>query len=307
MNDGPSDNPQVSVVVPVGRIDSPLRGQLAALVAQLGAPPFEVILANNASGDDDAALLDEIVAGLDPSGGTFVVVGATEFRNASYARNIGVANARADMLAFCDADDRVHPDWLGRLTARLDGHAAVGGRLIDMTTSGGPARRPPATPDMLPTFMGFPYAVGANVLVTREAFDRAGRWDTSLHRCEDIALSWRLLTLGYTIGWADDACVDYHHRDGLGAMVRQHVAYGRGMAQVLARYELPGEAKDDTPGFERGTRLGVREMLRPNSRIAADVTPIGLVRRSALGFGRLVGTIEERLRATSLPDDESGS
>ena len=41
-------------------------------------------------------------------------------RGAAHARNAGAAAATAPQLAFCDADDRVEPDWLGEIVAAGD-------------------------------------------------------------------------------------------------------------------------------------------------------------------------------------------
>jgi cellulose synthase/poly-beta-1,6-N-acetylglucosamine synthase-like glycosyltransferase len=218
------------------------------------------------------------------------VVSSADLRSASHARNVGLraAPADADLIAFCDGDDVVDDGWLQALIDALGDHAAVGGQLIDVYPNPRQANwRPPATPGALPAFLGVPYIVTANMIITREAFEAVGGFDTELVRCEDIAISWALLKAGYTIGYAPDATVQYRHRPGLWLLLRQHELYGQGMAQVLARYGLP---TGDTWEAPRGVAL-----LRPNGQRAARRSMVGTLRRVALGVGRVHGIVSERL------------
>ncbi|HET7721342.1 MAG TPA: glycosyltransferase [Acidimicrobiales bacterium] len=292
----------VSVVVPVGRVDQALRVQLDAVRAQELDAPVEVVLARNTAEAADVRALDALVDDLGDR--RFRVVDASDVRGASHARNVGAAAAGGAVLAFCDSDDVVHPGWLAAITGALDDLDAAGGRIVDVgLTERHRQARPAMTPDALPTFFGVPYMGSGNMAITREAFDDVGGFDESLDRCEDIALSWSLLVAGRRIGFASDAVIDYHHRPGTLGMVKQHVAYGRGMAQVLARYGVP-----DDGGWRRPRGLA---LLKPNPRpmVSADEVRVpaaqgsgdrsrrsllGMLRRGSLAAGRLWGLIEER-------------
>ena len=278
----------VSVVVPVGRVDADLDTQLSALVAQDAATPFEVVLARNTSAPDEVAALDATVARLDDE--RFRVVDASSRRGAAHARNAGAAAARGSVLAFCDSDDFVEPSWLGELVGGLEGHDAVCGHTIDVGLTERQARaRPPATPDALPTFMGVPYLLSGCLAIGRPLFEEVGGFDEDLHRCEDIALSWKLLGSGFTIGFVPEAVLHYRHRPGLVPMLRQHFHYGRGMAQVLMRYGIP-----EGEGWDRPSGMG---LMRANSQPGGGRSLLGTARRLALGAGRAFGIIEERVRA----------
>lgn len=293
----------VSIVIPVGRIEPALSRQLEALAAQQTDRSVEIVLARNTTEPGAAEALDLLVGTV--AGDRIRVVDATERRGASHARNAGAAAAAGDVLAFCDADDVVHEGWIEAITGALHRFDAAGGRLIDVGLSERYRRaRPPATPDALPTFLGVPYMGSGNMAISHQTFDAVGGFDEALHRCEDIALSWSLLAGGHTIGFASDAVVDYHHRPGVRSMVRQHVGYGRGMAQVLVRYGIPVDGGWSHP---RGLAL-----LRPNPQSAHAVpadadadaaaaatsgrpTALGVLRRASLAAGRLWGVAEARL------------
>ena len=247
----------ISVIVPVGRVDGHLREQLDALHRQSVPCPTEFVLACNTKSSDGQVELRAAVDDLEDD--RFSVVPATERRGAAYARNVGAGAAQGVALAFCDGDDIVHDGWLIALVESMTGHDAVGGRLVESgMTDRQRSARPAMTPDALPEFLGVPYMGSGNMMIMREAFEEVGGFDEGLIRCEDIALSWKLVAAGRRIGFASDARVTYRHRDGVVAMLQQHVAYGRGMGQVLVRYGIPSEQGWARP---RGVAL-----MRPNTQ-----------------------------------------
>ncbi len=280
----------ISVVVPVGRVDAHLREEVDALRAQDTDRPFEVVLARNTDDPAAVAALDEMVRAIDDP--RFRVVPAADRRGAAHARNAGAAAATGSILAFCDADDVVDPSWLGALVAGLEGYDAVSGHVVDLgLTERQAGARPPTTPDALPTFLGVPYLLSGCLAVSREIFDEVGGFDEDMIRCEDIAFSWSLLGRGRTIGFVPEASLAYRHRPGLRPMVQQHFHYGRGMAQVLARYGIP-----DGDGFQKPSGLG---MLRPNGQPGGRRSFASFARRGALAAGRVTGIVEERLHSRS--------
>ena len=275
----------VSVVIPVGRVDTTLERQLHAVAVQELNEPFEVILSLNTPEAGAAEALNTIVENLIDD--RFRVVDSTALRGAAHARNAGIGAASGQRVAFCDADDLVHVGWLAELMRELEKYDAVSGRVIDVFPEERMAGwRPPATSGSLPNFMGVPYVLTGNLAVKRDAFEAAGGFDESLTRCEDIALGWSLLRAGYTIGYAQHAVIDYHHRAGRWSMLRQHYFYGLGMSEVLARYGLPY-------GNEWAPARGLRA-LRPNGQQVERHTVMGTLRRCAVGTGRVIGHLRRK-------------
>lgn len=277
--------PAVAVVIPVGRVDSDLTIQIRRVLGQNVDRSFGVVLSVNtdsmvAHSDVDAIvdeLGDERLSHIDSSA----------VRGAAHARNAGLAACTAERVAFCDADDRVHDGWLAALMLGLDTYDAVTGRVVDVFPAPHMAHwHPPATPGALPTFLGTPYLLSGNLAVRRMAFESVGGFDETLTRCEDIALGWDLIRSGYSLGYVDDAVIDYVHRPGVRAMLRQHYMYGRGMSEVLARHGLQRGSGSATP---RGMK-----MLRPNAQRASKRTIVGTMRRGAIATGRVRGMIGSR-------------
>ncbi len=284
----------VCVVIPVGGFDELLERQLRAVLTQQADTAFSVVLSVNTADPGVVRSISDLVTRVDDL--RVHVADSADRRGAAHARNCGVraAPAEADVIAFCDADDLVEDGWLRELIDALGARAAVGGRLVDVFANPRQAAwRPPATPNGLPTFQGVPYLLSCNMLIRRDAFDAVGGFDTGLVRCEDIAISWALLRADYVVGYAKDAVVQYRHRAGLWALLRQHELYGRGMSQVLVRYGLPTGDSWETP---RGAAL-----LRPNAQRASKRSFVGTLRRGAIALGRVRGLVGERRAGRATP------
>jgi cellulose synthase/poly-beta-1,6-N-acetylglucosamine synthase-like glycosyltransferase len=276
--------PVVSVVVPAGEADDLLVAQLRALLAQDVDVPFEIVVSLNIPDPTALAEASRRIAAVGDD--RIRVVDSSAVRSASHARNVGARAARASLLAFCDADDVVRPGWLRALVDALAEHDVVGGRLVEFADRGDlPKWRPPATPDGLPTFVGVPYLVSANMAITREAFDGVDGFDESLTRCEDVAISWQLIERGHAPAFVADAIVDYRVRGSIRTMLRQHYLYGIGMSEVLLRIGRPGD--------QAGSGAA---LLRPNNQPGGLRSPVGLLRKGAIGAGRVVGMLKERRR-----------
>ncbi|MDH5151470.1 glycosyltransferase family 2 protein [Kocuria palustris] len=108
--------PAVSVIIPAYNAARTLPLQLEALAAQVDPPAFEVIVVDNGSSDDLAAAVQPFLGGpLD-----LRVLRAEAHQGASYARNVGIGAARAELLMFCDADDAVSARWLAQGAAAFE-------------------------------------------------------------------------------------------------------------------------------------------------------------------------------------------
>lgn len=124
------------------------------------------------------------------------------------ARNLGVEHARADILAFVDADVRVAPGWL---QAALK---AIGERPLALV--GGDVRIDVGDRERMTEVEAFEsvfsfrqesyikkkhYSVTANIIMTRAVFDRAGPFD-GIHMPEDRAFGERAHAMGIRTGYA---------------------------------------------------------------------------------------------------------
>lgn len=224
----------VAVVIAALNVRSVIDVQLTALARQDYAGAVEVVVADNGSSDG----LEEHLR-RHPLRDALRLrwVDASDARGVSHARNVGVAHSTGDFVAFCDADDRVHPDWLRHLTAAAIHHDAVAGALdgSPLSSERAVAWRPLSDKSVQPTSANaqFPWGGGGNMSIWREVFDEIGGWSTEYtYALEDMEFSWRLRLRGHSLGWEPRAVVDYRLRDDLRSLCRQSFAYGRGEAQL---------------------------------------------------------------------------
>lgn len=161
----PDDLPLVSVVVTAYRPGPWLATAIRALLDQTWSR-LEVIVVDDASGPDFA---DEIarVAALDPRARVI-----TRERNggAYRARNLGLAQAKGEYLAFLDADDWCHPERIERQVLPL---------LADPSLVATQALAIRATEDLRLTWLGYPAVRhnAAGLVMRRSTHDRVGSFD----------------------------------------------------------------------------------------------------------------------------------
>jgi glycosyltransferase involved in cell wall biosynthesis len=218
------DGPKVAVIIPVLNGARAIGRQLDALCEQQGAPPFEVVVADNGSRDDLHGALRPFAARLD-----LRVIDAGAVPGASYARNRAAAATGADFLLFCDADDVVGATWVSALVGALEqgaGQATGPVLYVSAPPSEGDlaSRRMPTSPRL---FMGLvPFAPSNNLAMRADLFRRMGGFDESLKRGMDADLTVRASLVGDGLAWVQDSVVFNVVRPTVTGAMRQFFWYG---------------------------------------------------------------------------------
>ena len=196
----PASLPTVSVVIPVkDRADELARCLDSISRVDYPRELLQVIVVDDGSSDDSAAVARERGALVVPSGGTG--------RGPAAARNVGARAATGEILAFIDSDCTASTGWLSELLPAFadDRMAAVGGQVDGMCTESvvdryeavmsslslGGRERSGSTGD--DTF----YLPSCNLLVRRALFAGVGGFEGSMHVGEDVDLTWRLRDQGF--------------------------------------------------------------------------------------------------------------
>ncbi|SDY83489.1 glycosyltransferase family 2 protein [Citreimonas salinaria] len=110
--------PLITVIVPAHDVAGHL-GACLDSIARQSLADFECLVIDDGSTDGTGAIA-HAAAAADPR---FRVV-AQDNRGLSAARNAGLARARGAFVAFVDGDDRVMPDYLGRLHHAIEAEGA---------------------------------------------------------------------------------------------------------------------------------------------------------------------------------------
>lgn len=231
----------VSVVIAAYRGVPDIGVQVDALAAQRYEGPFEVVVSDNEGSSDLREYLDRHPARTSLA---VRVVDASDVPGTSHARNVGTRASEYDLIAYCDQDDAVHPEWLRALVDASRGADLIGGplerrTLNDPVVASWRALPDPAEPVVLGRYL--PMSFGCNLAVRRSAFDAVGGWDESFPTAGgDVDFCWRIQEAGYRYGYAPDAMVAYRFRTGIRETFEQASEYGCAEARVARQHGAPG-------------------------------------------------------------------
>lgn len=227
------------MIVPVGGLDPHLTAQLEALASQDFPAEFEVLVADNSGSPEVREQLTscEVSEALN-----IRYVDASQARGAAYARNRGAEAASGQLLAFCDADDVVHHDWLSTLATMAQDHDLVGTAVE--TSSLNSERALSWTPSLAPDKQGKnafrPFAIGASMACWARVYRSVGGMDNEFAASQDVEFSWRVLMAGYSLGFDSEPKVSYRLRDELRPLLRQSYRAGYGTTKLIGVYRRSG-------------------------------------------------------------------
>jgi len=211
--------PRVSVIVPVFNRSEELRRVLLALCDQRLPEEFEILICDDGSTENIAA----VVAELQHCDARPIRYFRQVNRGPGVARNLGLENARGHIVAFTDSDCLPDADWLAELTAPIDnGIAGMTGGYIDFRTAdhlsgrcvnflmssmlgAGGARDPRSIVHMKY------YPRAGNTAVLREVALAVGGFPGQNHG-EDIEFSDRILQEGVNIQFVPTAIVVHNEK-----------------------------------------------------------------------------------------------
>jgi cellulose synthase/poly-beta-1,6-N-acetylglucosamine synthase-like glycosyltransferase len=227
------------------------------------------------------------------SDGRLRLVSASDGRSAAYARNAGVAAARAEAVAFCDADDVVSDGWVKAMGEALRDHALVAGSVdVEALNPPGAARsRGLAIAEGPGRFGPVAFAHGCNLGVQKAWLDAVGGWDPSVGTGEDVELCLRLWRRGVQVHYEPAAEVRYRIRSDESGFWRQAVRYGAAHVDLARRLEvrqIPG------PSRLHGLRNLAWLLRHATDVCAADRRP-HWVWTAGLSAGHLLGSLRWRM------------
>ena len=271
MTGGPDDPfPHVSVVIPMlnehGYIEPCIRGFLdQSYPAEL----IEILVVDGGSTDGSRDDVDAIAVD-HPQ----VRLIDNPRRVAAAAANIGIANAKGDVLCFLSAHGVPDPDYVATSVRLLleTGAVGVGGRYVHE----GVDRSSRAIGLAMASRLGMasPHRSSSQRMdvdtISHPTFHKqpmieAGGYDETLRSNEDYEFNYRLRLNGGRLVFCPEISSVYRPRRSLKALGRQFFAYGRGKASVMRRH----------PSSVRG-----RHLVPPAAFVAAVATALALPTRT---------------------------
>lgn len=225
--------------------------QLEALRAETWDGDWEVIVVDNRSSDDTAAIVEARATDWPK----LRLMGAHERGNKHYAINTIIDDLDADRFAVVDADDVIAPGWVAAMGEGLrDAEMVTGPLELDRLnpTWLAESRGRDAADSAIAVFGGvLPFARGGNFGFTRAAFDKIGGLPEAHSPCEDLDVSIIARRVGIDIEGLPDAVVHYRYRGEVSTLWRQGYAYGQARCRIVRDLADHGETR---PGRFAGWR-----------------------------------------------------
>ncbi len=225
--------PRISVVVCTYNGSRTL-GECLGGIGRLDYPDTEVIVVDDGSTDATATIAREYQVRLI----------STENGGLSHARNVGLAAATGEIIAYLDDDAYPDPHWLRYLayTFFSTAHAGVGGPnlvpLDDRAIAQCVGNAPGGPIHVLLTDSVAEHIPGCNMAFRKSCLIAIGGFDPQFRTAgDDVDICWRLQDKGWTIGFNPAALVWHHRRNSIGAYLRQQKGYGK--AEALLQRKWP--------------------------------------------------------------------
>lgn len=271
----------LSVVIPVYNDPVGIQATLDSLLAQNTSHDYQITVADNDSTDRTP----EVVQSYDDD--RITLVHETEIQSSYAARNTGIHNTDAEILAFVDADMTVPEDWLETALAEFEtSDADYMGCNVKLTL--------PDDPSLAARYdhhTGFPvggyleqqnFAPTCCLFVRREVFADVGLFDHRLESGGDKDFGNRVDDAGYTQQYAESVAMYHPARNSLADLAAKDHRVGRGLCQ-LQRYHPDRYGTPGVPPRPSGLKRPDRD-LPASDRVAFDALSTFLTGMRGLGY-----------------------
>jgi glycosyltransferase involved in cell wall biosynthesis len=235
---------RVSVIIPTKNGARRLPELFAALAAQtVGRDAFEVLVVDDGSTDDTAAVVE--------ASDIARVVSAGRSLGQGGATNLGIAGARADVIAFTDDDTVPAPDWIERGLAAVEASPSglVAGH-VELLLS-----EHPTTPAMMDfgrgyldqqTYVQDGFGATANLWARRSVLERLGGFNAdAAWQTHDRDFGERARLANVELVYAGDVIVGHPTRDRARDLAR--VAYRLGLGAAWLHRNGQGAVRERRP------------------------------------------------------------
>ena len=212
----------VSIVIPARNAAATIGAQLTALASQASPVAFELIVVDSASGDNTGVIAASFEG--------VRVVRATE-PGANRARNLGINEARGEVILLCDADDVVQPGWISALYSASQRADYFGGALELTELNSAMCRETWGVTTALRMVESpgpYPAPMSCNCGFGREMWVALGGFDENLAVANDeYEFFWRAGHQGFTYSPEPAAVVAYRLRAGARAILTREFRAGQ--------------------------------------------------------------------------------
>jgi succinoglycan biosynthesis protein ExoA len=251
--------PFISIIMPVRNESASILRTLKPLLAQNYDPArYEILVVDGESTDGTPQLVRE----LEPKHSNLKLL-TNPGRLSSAARNIGIRQARGDLLVIVDGHSDVETgDYLREVAASFERSGAdCLGRPQPLDVAGASPLQQ-AVAMARASWLGHhpashiysdmerkvpPQSVA--VAYRRSVFEKIGPFDEAFDACEDVEFNHRVDKAGLTCVLSPNIRVRYQPRSSLRGLFRQMARYGRGRVRLLCKHPETFSLASLVPGI----------------------------------------------------------
>lgn len=233
-----SKKEKISVIIPVYNDPSGLKDTLDSLVEQnFPKDSFEIIVADNGSTDNTLSVFESFI---DRYPKLIKIVQEKNIQSSYAARNKGIKEATASVIAFIDSDMTVEKDWLKKISETLREHSTdclvcnlqvinVGNSIF-------------ALYDKIVAFPIEKYVKKSHftpvgcLVIYKDIFNKIGLFDPNLISGGDHEFGNRLYEAGYKIRYEPDIVMKHPTRHSPKQLLSKAFRLGRGYKQLSFYY-----------------------------------------------------------------------
>ncbi|MFX0009763.1 MAG: glycosyltransferase [Candidatus Hermodarchaeota archaeon] len=224
----------VSIIIPIKNRSNLIPNLIKNLI-DLDYPKYEIIIVNDGSIDNTKDVLKNYQVksiNLENSVGS------------AKARNLGIEQAKYDIIALTDSDCFVSKNWLKNLVPYLNYYDVVGGKV----------RFCDKTEDKLHPFNSDNVTVltkntSINFLNTCNMVFKKGIWEVAggflNYRIEDLEFSWRLLKKGFKLCYTPKGLVLHHGNRNPFQNIKKYLDYGKSYSEIAFIHKMSFIFKSD--------------------------------------------------------------
>lgn len=229
----------VSIVIPIKNRGNLLPNLIKNLL-NLHYTHFEIIIVDDCSTDNTKDILKKY---------PIKSISLEKSVGSAQARNIGINEAKNDIIALTDSDCIVSRNWLNELVPFLEKYDVVGGKILFLNS---------AEMKLYPINMKNETVINkesaVNFLNTKNMIFRKDLWKRTNgflnYRIEDLEFSWRVLKKGFKLIYVPKGLVIHYGNRSILQNIRRFSQYGKSYSKIAFIHKMNLSYKPE-PIFNR--------------------------------------------------------
>ena len=210
----------VSIVIPI-KNRAGFLPDLIRNLSNLNYPEFEILIVDDCSSDNTKVVLKQYPVR---------TISLKKSMGSARARNIGIKEAKNDIIALTDSDCFVSKNWLKDLVPYLNTYDVVGGKVIFSDDI--EKKLNPSIPQDTVLSKDSPvnFLNTSNMVFKKDMFNQTRGFLS--HRLEDVEFSWRLLKKDFKLYYVSRGVVFHRGTRTPIQNIKRYLQYGKSYSEL---------------------------------------------------------------------------